>query len=106
RVERLALRRRQPRDRAPLALRLVDRRRVDGDRRGRLETALEAVEPRRDQAAEREVRVARRVAGLELDVRRRLLGAAKRRGHPHRRLTVVNPQQTKAPAQYCGTIRW
>ena len=49
RVERLRLGRRQRPDAAPLALVLAERRRVDLDRLGRLEPALEAVEPGGDQ---------------------------------------------------------
>ena len=89
------------------ALVLGDRRRVDLDRLGRLEPALEPVEPGGDQAAEREVRVAARVARLQLGVRRRLLGA---RGTATATRTGASrlswPQQANAPAQYCGTMRW
>ena len=63
--------------------------RVDVDRRGRLEPALDPVEPGGDQPAERQVRVAAGVGGLELGVGRRLLGAGEGRRHPHRRLAVV-----------------
>src|SRR5205823_14036274 len=70
---------------------LGDRRRVDLDRLGWLELALQAVEPGRDQAAGGEVRVAARVRRLQLDVRRGLLRAPEERRHAYRRLAVVVP---------------
>ena len=66
-----------------------DRRRVDLDRRRQIEPALEPVEARGDQPADREVRVAARVRRLQLRVRRRLLHAVEDRGDADRRLAVV-----------------
>src|SRR5439155_1176241 len=54
-VKRVFLRRRQAIDAAPIALLLVDRRRIDLDRLGRLQAALETVQPGRDQPSDREV---------------------------------------------------
>src|SRR5207237_6373447 len=71
RVERLRLRLGKPADAALGPLVLVDRRRVDLDRLGRLQLALEAVEPGGGKPADREVRVTGRGGGRLVGVRRR-----------------------------------
>src|SRR5438477_11207035 len=89
RVESLLLRGRQPHDSRGVACVLRDRRRVDLDRLGRLDSALEAVEAGRDQPADGEVRVRARVRRLQLGVRRRLLHAREDGRDAYRRLAVI-----------------
>src|SRR5207248_1248939 len=78
-----------PQDPTPAALLLGDRRGIDLDGRRRLLAAVDAVEARGNQPPDREVRVAARVCGLQLEVRRGLLGAPEERRHADGRLAVV-----------------
>ena len=76
-IQRLRLRLGEPDDPALVPLPVLERRRVDVDRVGKLEPALDPVEARGDDPTERQVRVAARIRRLQLDVRGRLLDPAE-----------------------------
>ena len=69
---------------------------------GRLEAALDAVQPGCDQPADRQIGVAGRVGGLQLDVRRGLLHAGEHRRDPQRRLAVVDAPARERPGPVLG----
>src|SRR5262249_10568276 len=88
-IERLAQRRRQSPDSAPATLVICQRVRIDQRWLARIALVLDAVETSGEEDAEREIRIAGGIRGLELEVGRLHLDPAPLRGHADGALAIV-----------------